>query len=98
MEAELITRDRRTLKEGQLAEIVIWHLPQPVPPCLHRYKYRLVYIVNGARVVGFDNERGKGDHYHFGVNEFPYAFRGIAELLADFDAAIERWNHGHSHS
>jgi len=98
MKAELIVRERRTLQGDEFAEIVIWQLPQPVPPCTHRFKYRLVYIVNGQRVVGFDNERGKGDHVHIGHRETPYAFRGIPALLADFDTEIARWNNGYGHS
>jgi len=95
MKAELIHRERRNTKEGGFVEIVIWQVPQPVPPCTHSFKYRLVYIVNGFRIVGFDNERGKGDHYHFGGVEYPYMFNGIAALLADFYATIDRWNNGH---
>ena len=37
-------------------EGVIWQVPEPVPPSEHRYKYRLVYVVAGERVVGYDNE------------------------------------------
>ncbi len=33
---------------------------------------------------GLDNERGKGDHKHFGAIEVAYEFKGIASLLADF--------------
>jgi len=36
-------------------------VPEPVPPTEHGYKYSAVYVVNGVRVVGFDNERGKGE-------------------------------------
>ena len=34
--------------------------PQPVPPATLGDKYRAAYAA-GVRVVGFDNERGKGD-------------------------------------
>jgi hypothetical protein len=37
------------------------------PPCGHPFKYRLVLIVEGRRAIGFDNERGKGDHRHVEV-------------------------------
>lgn len=47
---------------GDLMEMVVWRVPKPVPPCGHCFKYRLVYVVNGTRVIGYDNERGKGDH------------------------------------
>ena len=41
-------------------------------------------VVAGERVVGFDNERGKGDHHHIGNNERPYAFVGTDRLIEDF--------------
>lgn len=40
-------------------EIVIWRVPQPVPPSEHPYKYRLVYVVDGTRVVGYDPWQGR---------------------------------------
>jgi len=98
MKAELIVRERYTHKASGFVEIVIWRVPQPVPPCTHYFKYRLVYIVDDQRVVGFDNERGKGDHYHFGGDEYAYFFRDIATLIADFDATVDRWNNGYRDS
>lgn len=65
-------------------EIVIWRVPQPVPPSEHPYKYRLVYVVDGKRVVGYDNERGKGDHKHLGLREEPYRFVSPGQLMDDF--------------
>ena len=43
---------------GGIIEGVVWEVPTPVPPSEHPYKYRLVYIVAGERVMGYDNERG----------------------------------------
>jgi hypothetical protein len=65
-------------------EIVIWRVPEPAPPSQHPYKYRLVYVVDGRRVVGYDNERGKGDHRHLGESEERYRFVDPDTLLADF--------------
>lgn len=45
--------------------MVIWRVPSPVPPSAHRLKYSLFYGRPGVRAVGYDNERGKGDHRHF---------------------------------
>lgn len=70
-------------------EIVIWQVPTPVPPSEHPYKYRLVYIVEGKRVVGYDNERGKGDHRHLGERELPYRFVSPQQLMADFMADVK---------
>lgn len=61
MAAELITRFRDVTPDGGLIEFVVWRLPEPVPPCGHLFKYRLVFILAGQRVIGFDNEHGKGD-------------------------------------
>jgi hypothetical protein len=70
---------------------VTWKVPQPVPPTTHGFKYRLVYARGGQRIVGFDNERGKGDHMHRGDEEFPYEFRGVEPLLKDFVAEVAKW-------
>lgn len=84
MKAELITRFRDIAEDGTGLEMVVWRVPDPVPPSEHRFKYRLVYVVAGRRVVGFDNERGKGDHKHLGDTEVPYRFVDVPTLLADF--------------
>lgn len=75
--------------------MVVWRVPDPVPPSEHRFKYRLVYMVAGRRVVGFDNERGKGDHMHVGDEERPYAFAGVDRLINDFIQEVERWKSEH---
>jgi len=61
MNARLVHRSRSVYKKGFI-EAVVWEVPDPVPLSEHRYKYRLVFIVEGQRIVGYDNERGKGDH------------------------------------
>lgn len=86
------------MAEGRAVEGVIWKVPTPVPPSIHGYKYRLAYLVDGARVLGFDNESGKGDHRHFGTQEFAYHFTTVDALLADFQADIKRWNDGYRDS
>lgn len=86
--AELITRFKDITPEGGVIEWVIWRVPQPVPPTTHGYKYRAVYAVDGVRVIGFDNERGKGDHCHIGGLERPYVFTSIDQLVEDFIAAV----------
>lgn len=95
MKATLITRFRNAFADGSLIEVVIWHVPEPVPPSEHVFKYRLVYIVNGCRVVGFDNERGKGDHMHFDQVETVYRFTTVDQLIDDFLLEVERWKNAH---
>jgi hypothetical protein len=49
-----------------------------------------VYIRDGQRIVGYDNERGKGDHKHLVGREEPYAFISVRKLLDDFWADVRR--------
>jgi hypothetical protein len=86
--AQLITRFKDITTDGAILELVIWRVPEPVPPTEHGYKYRAVYVVDGVRVVGFDNERGKGDHCHLDGMEMPYTFTGVDQLIEDFIAAV----------
>jgi len=95
MKATLLTRSRHAHSAGGFVQVVVWQVPEPVPPSTHLYKYSLVYIVDGRRVIGFDNERGKGDHYHFDDAQFDYVFTGLDALFEDFAATIERYSHAH---
>lgn len=80
--------EKRAFGRG-FVQIVVWALPDPVPPSEHRFKYRMAYVVDGKRVVGYDNERGKGDHRHLGGLEAPYAFRDVPTLVDDFWADVK---------
>jgi hypothetical protein len=88
MPAELITRFKDITADGALLEVVIWKVPKAVPPSGHSYKYRAVYVVDGVRIVGFDNERGKGDHCHLDGEQVPYCFTNPEQLIEDFIAAV----------
>lgn len=69
---------------GGIIEMVIWQLPEPTAERPHGLKYRLVYVVGDVRVVGYDNETGKGDHRHLREREMPYRFVDVDTLVADF--------------
>ena len=77
--------------DGTLVEVVIWELPDSLPPCEHRFKYRLFYGRPGEERVRYDNERGKGDHRHFSGVESPYKFVSLNRLLDDFEHDIQNW-------
>jgi len=89
MAAQRITAIKNINPDGSILEVVIWKVPKPVPPTEHGYKYRAVYVVDGVRIVGFDNERGKGDHCRMDGKELPYTFTSVDQLLEDFIAAVE---------
>ena len=88
MKAALIIRDRLLFADGYILEIVVWSLPVPVPGSAHRLKYRLFYGPPGRRIIGYDNERGKGDHRHRHGREEPYRFVSLERLLEDFEADV----------
>ena len=67
---------------------IIFHVALTFP--LPGFKYSLVFIRDGKRVVGYDNE-GKGDHRHYKGREHQYTFRGIDELIKDFFEDIRRY-------
>ncbi|MEO6973406.1 MAG: DUF6516 family protein [Rhodoferax sp.] len=87
-EAELVLKTRTVHARG-IVEMVVWQVPKPVPPSEHSFKYRLVFVREGKRLVGYDNERGKGDHKHLGEHESLYKFVDIETLMADFLRDVE---------
>ena len=93
MKARLIHRAKTVLNSGLVIEAVIWEVPTPVLPSPHCFKYRLVAIKDGVRVLGYDNERGKGDHRHLGLREMPYVFTTVESLLADFLSDLKGIKH-----
>lgn len=96
--AVLLLRRRVVVAVDAFVEIVIWRVPQPVVPSTHGFKYGLAYVVDGECVLRYDNERGKGDHRHLGEREEASTFSTPEQLMADFEADIERWNHEHGRS
>jgi Family of unknown function (DUF6516) len=93
IKAKRLVQEKVAYSAAELVEMVVWQVPTPVPPSLHDFKYRLVYIVNGERVLGYDNERGKGDHKHlFGI-ESELKFVSIDDLLEQFVSEVELLRH-----
>jgi hypothetical protein len=45
-----------------ILEMVLWEVPGPVRGSEHGLKYSLFYGTGKARLIGYDNEAGKGDH------------------------------------
>jgi hypothetical protein len=72
--APSLFQQRIDYDDGAIVEMVIWRVPAPVSPATHDLKYSLFYGRARVREVGYDNERGKGDHRHFQGAETAYAF------------------------
>jgi hypothetical protein len=82
--AELIFHERIDYADGAIVEMKLWRVPLPVRPSAHSSKYSLFYGRPGMREVGYDTERGKGDHRHLGNVETTYNFTTVEQLIADF--------------
>lgn len=70
---------------------MVWEVPSPVLGSTHKYKYRLFFGTADRRIIGYDNERGKGDHRHYEGGEAAYHFRDIATLENDFENEVTEW-------
>jgi Family of unknown function (DUF6516) len=90
MKAVRLFHQRLDYDDGAIVEMVIWRVPAAVPPSVHGLKYSLFYGRPGVREVGYDNERGKGDHRHFKGQEAPYAFTSVEQLMTDFWSDVSR--------
>jgi hypothetical protein len=88
-QAELLIQKKALYADGAIHEVVVWRLPTATAERPHGLKYRCYYGHHGERLVGYDNERGKGDHRHLRDIETPYRFVSIEQLMADFFADIE---------
>ena len=89
MKAVLIYRKTELRADGVKLDMVIWQLPHATPDRLHGLKYRLWAGRDGATLVRYDNERGKGDHRHTAAGEHPYGWRGMVTLVEDFLNDVE---------
>lgn len=90
MAAILIFKDKYIYNDGAIREMIIWRLPQLETKRPHGLKYRLYYGHDGKCLVRYDNEKGKGDHRHYGKREEYYHFISAEKLIADFKADIVR--------
>ena len=90
MRARLVFEDKAEYPDGAVLAMRIWQLPEADPERRHGLKYSLYYGRSGIRLVGYDNERGKGDHRHYGNREEPYQFSTPERLVADFLTDVAR--------
>ncbi len=78
------------LDSGAIVEIKVRQLPQATDERPHGLKYSLFYGRPGQRIVGYDNESGKGDHRHVRGREWPYRFTSFEALLSDFWRDVDK--------
>ncbi len=90
MKAEPYYLYKRFYENGDIVEIKVWKTGKSIDKP-HGFKYSLVFIRDGKRVVGYDNAEHKGDHRHYIDKEYQYAFNGIDELIEDFFNDVGRF-------
>lgn len=90
MKAKRIFYDKAVLPDGSVVGMIIWQLPRASTERPHGLKYSLFYGRDGQRIVGYDNELGKGDHKHLRDVESGYRFVSVEKLVMDFLADVER--------
>ena len=88
--ASLIRSDKLLLADGSIIQIRIWRLPEPTKERPNGLKYSLFYGRPGLRIIGYDNEAGKGDHRHHYEQEQPYTFVSFEKLIDDFMLDVRR--------
>jgi hypothetical protein len=80
--ADLVIHRREVEPDGSLVEIKVSRVSRnPRQP--YGFKYSLVYIVEGRRILGYDNAHGR-DHRHIRGQGSPYHFVSPAGLVEDF--------------
>ena len=84
MAAIPIESQKLVLDDGAIIQIRVWRLPAATRERPHQLKYSLFYGRPGERIVGYDNEIGKGDHRHYRDREEPYRFSNYETLIRDF--------------
>ena len=95
MKAARIFYDKAVLADGAVIEMTLWRLPLTTQERPHGLKYSLFYGDKQGRIVGYDNERGKGDHKHIRNVETRYGFVSVEKMVADFLADVERVRNEH---
>jgi Family of unknown function (DUF6516) len=88
--ATLIYYDKGYFPDGAIVEMTIWELPAADKERPHGLKYSLFYGKQGQRIVGYDNEHGKGDHRHISGREERYRFTTVDRMILDFIADVRR--------
>ncbi len=72
------------LGEVKFADVAIWEVAHPIAGSTHAFKYRLALVVDDVCMLRFDNETGKGDHKHVGLDQAPYTFVSLSRLIDAF--------------
>ena len=91
MKAQVLVDKRIKQGDNAFAELRVVKVPESVRGSAHIFKYSLSLVVEDECVLRYDNEAGKGDHYHRDGVELPYRFTTMPALLNDFWQQVDEW-------
>ena len=91
MKAELLARTKEIRDDGSIVEVVIWSLPEPLPPSVHASSTgsttgRQVWTASATTTNAV-----KGDHRHVNGLELAYVCESLDKLLDDFERDVQEW-------
>jgi hypothetical protein len=81
--AKLVLHTKYVDEQGGLVEMKVYGVPR-TPTTPYGFKYSLVYIRKGQRLIGYDNHEHKSDHRHYYGAITPYVFTTVGQLIKDF--------------
>ena len=70
-------------ERGGIVEMKAYTVPKSIHTP-HGYKYSLVFVFSGKRLIGYDNHERKGDHRHYRNMIRPYVFKSVDRPIEDF--------------
>lgn len=93
MRANLLIHNKKPLSHYEFIEIKVWEITED-KNFPEGVKYSMVYIRKDKnkfnRILGFDNEKGKGHHMHLYDKEIKIEFNGWKDLLKQFYKKVEK--------
>jgi len=88
--AELIYQRKKSIDSISFYEVKVWEVPksEAFPEGI---KYSLVVIENDKMIICYDNAHDKGHHRHVFGKQENIVYRGIRQLLVQFDDCVEEY-------
>jgi hypothetical protein len=80
---KLVLHTKYVDEQGEPVEMKVYDVPK-TPTTPYGFKYSLVYVYKGQRLVGYDNHERKGDHRHVHDAITSYVFTTVRRLGEDF--------------
>ena len=88
MPARPVIHEKWVTNGGDLLEIKVWSVDRSAS-FPEGVKYSMAFIHGDERVLGFDNERGKGHHEHRLGRESIMEYRDLTHMLRKFEKSID---------